>query len=101
MDLNKYIRENREGNFVPQITCADGLTLSVQASPFHHSRPRGFSDQYTHVEVGFPNSPVAELIPFSEDRNNLRNTVYPYVPIELVEEIIESYGGLVESPDRL
>ncbi len=75
--------------------CADGFEVSIQASEFHYCAPRDNSGQYWEVELGFPTmEPTEEIIPFAEDQNDLTGTVYGYVPIELVDALIESHGGL-------
>lgn len=67
-----------------------------QASEFHYSTPRDNSGQYSEVELGFPTmEPNEEIAKFAEDANDLTGTVYSYVPIELVEALLESHGGLV------
>lgn len=76
--------------------CADGFEVSIQASEFHYSAPRDNSGQYWEVELGFPTmEPNEEVAKFAEDENDLTGTVYGYVPIELVDALLESHGGLV------
>lgn len=87
----KYeIQENR-----PRLYCNDGYSISVQASGFHYCKPRlnGIHD-YESVELGYP-SEVDELIKeYAEDDLDYTETVYGYVPIEIVEEIINKHGGI-------
>ena len=68
------------------VECADGTTVSVQASQFHYSTPRSDCGPYTHVEVWQASAPVTE---FDYDEG------YPsaYVPIEKVVEFIDNHGG--------
>ena len=68
------------------VQCADGTTISVQASQFHRSNPRRDYGPYTHVEVWLASAPVTE---FDYDEE------YPsaYVPIEKVVEFIDNHGG--------
>lgn len=68
------------------VECADGTTISVQASRFHYSTPRSDCGPYTHVEVWQATAPVTE---FDYDEE------YPsaYVPIEKVIEFIDNHGG--------
>ena len=58
------IQENR-----PRLYCNDGYSISVQASSFHYCRPR-------------------------EDDSDYTKTVYGYVPIEIIEELINKHGGI-------
>lgn len=75
--------------------CADGFEVSIQASEFHYCQPRDNSGQYWEVELGFPTShPGEEVAAFAEDENDLTGTVYGYVPIELVDDLLQSHGGL-------
>ena len=77
------------------VRCADGLHMSVQASEYNYSSPRNNTGPYTHVEVGHPSRPVPELIPFAES-SDYTNTIYGYVPYELVRQVIYVCGGMVE-----
>ena len=44
------------------IICADGFTMSVQASEYHYSTPRRTdAESYTEVEVGYPWILLAEI----------------------------------------
>ena len=80
------------------VRCANGLSLSVQASSRHYSDPKDDIGPYTHVEVGFPTRPVPELIPYVDflSANDYTDAVYPYVPYELVRQVIYVRGGIVE-----
>lgn len=83
------------------IVCADGFRLSVQASDTHYSCPRENYPgvPYTQVEVGYPSAdPGDELGEYQESpgHNDRTEDVYPYVPIEIVEALIESHGGIKE-----
>lgn len=76
--------------------CADGFEVSIQASQFHYCTPRDNSGEYWEVELGFPTmEPTKEIIEFAENSTDLTETVYGYVPIELVDALIESHGGLI------
>ena len=68
------------------VECADGTTVSVQASQFHYCTPRTDKGPYTHVEVWLATAPVTE---FDYDKE------YPsaYIPIEKVVEFIDNHGG--------
>lgn len=48
-------------------------------------------------EVGFPNQREELLMPYAEDPETPTETVYGYVPVTLVEQIIEKHGGWFES----
>lgn len=83
------IQENR-----PRLLCNDGFSISVQASKFHYCRPRldGAQD-YEAVELGYPSDEDELINDYAED-DDYTNTVYGYVPIEVVEKLIEKHGGI-------
>ena len=119
----------------PRIVCADGFTLSVQASNGHYCSPRvDYSEHYETVEVGYPSSRppetwreyfdgewqetgifgyIARIIKnwssiwygiktkdyqyakrFLSFSDNSTDSVYGYVPTDLVNDCIESHGGI-------
>lgn len=79
----------------PRIVCADGTSISVQASQNHYCTPNNDTGPWTHVEVGFPSSPPGSLWhDYAEDPDNPTGTVYAYVPIHLVIWYIAAHGGI-------
>jgi len=83
-----------------KIVCADGFTMSVQASGFHYCDPRDDYGPYTKAEVGFPSEKDPELEKFAEDpdaatENGAVQTVYGYVPVGVIMDVIERRGGMV------
>jgi hypothetical protein len=83
--------------FTPTVVCADGTTLSVQASRAHYSSPREDTGPYTAVEVGFPSSVMPKLLRYAEDpEQDPTRTVYPFVPLVVVAAAIDRRGGLKE-----
>ena len=86
-----------------RVVCADGSTVSVQADVYCYCTPRNNEGPYTHVEAGFPTGkiPVAWKR-YAEDKEDLYGTVYPYLPVYLVDKFINMHGGLVsgELPAR-
>ena len=86
---DEIIQENR-----PRLYCNDGYSISVQASSFHYCRPQLDGVQnYESVELGFP-SKEDELINDYAEVDDYTKTVYGYVPIEVVERLIEKHGGI-------
>jgi hypothetical protein len=80
-----------------KIICADGFSMSVQASSFTCCSPRlTGASVYSEVEVGFPSARVESLMPYCEDRHNPTDTVYGWVPVEIVSAIIANHGGRVK-----
>ena len=94
MNLNDYLKEKTKDGFAPRIECADGFVMSVQASHFHYCTPREDEGPYSEVKVGFPSAQDPDLQPYAETPENPTGTVYGYVPIEIVEKVIENHGGM-------
>ncbi len=78
----------------PHIICNDGFKVSVQASRFHNCMPKGNHNHYTYVEVGFPTEIEPELLEYAENPTVPTDTVYAYVPICIMQSIIEKHGGI-------
>lgn len=80
---------------VPQIVCASGLKMSVQASAFHYCTPRESEGPWSTVEIGFPTERVEALMKWMEDWGDTDPTeaVYAYVPVEVVAQVIADNGG--------
>ena len=105
----------------PRIACNDGFSVSVQASEFTYCHPRYTQWQnedgwqvingnyyasseiprnfetdrftpYESVELGFP-SEADELIYEYAEGDNYTDIVYGYVPVKIVEQLIEKHGG--------
>ena len=85
--IRRYIRN-------PIIVCKDGFKMSVQASETHYCEPKGFADEYSEVEIGFPSDLESLIMDYCEDDEKPCDTVYGYVPVELVDRVIEKHGGI-------
>jgi hypothetical protein len=80
-----------------RVTCQDGFSMSVQAGEDGYSSPReDGASSYTKVEVGYPSAIEDLLMPYAEDGQKPTLTVYPYVPMEVIEQVIQAHGGMVE-----
>lgn len=88
---------DRHLSHVPEIKCADGLRMSVQASAFHYCSPRDSQGPWHNVEVGLPSRPVAEIASYAETPSAPTETVYGYVPLTKVAEAIVNAGGFAEA----
>jgi hypothetical protein len=97
MKLKEFIEKtyNKDPyNKRPLIVCKDGFSISVQASEAHYSVPRKSVKQYSKMEIGYPSQEEKEIIEYAEEAEELTNTVYPYVPFEVVDSVIEKHGGI-------
>lgn len=73
-----------------QVMCKDGFAISIQASRGHYCVPRTTiaDGNYTHLELGFSTEEESLLEEYKRDG------IYPYVPIEIVEKVINKHGGI-------
>lgn len=83
----------------PRVTCNDGFSVSIQASEYHYCTPRINlkNGGYYSVELGFPSQEDDLIKPYAEDSSSFTQTVYGYVPIGIVDELIMKHGG-IKSP---
>lgn len=87
-----------------EVVCADGFTMSVQANRNAYCDPAIDSEsldllrhkKYTLVEVGFPSKEEPLIMPWAEDKTSPTNTVYGYVPVDIVTNVIVKHGGIIE-----
>jgi len=102
-DLNESPQPARDA-----VRCKDGFTMSVQASAYHYCSPRiNDAEGYLEVEIGFPTEREPLIDEYAEgfglliedgDKDyefDFTNAVYPYVPAEIVIEVIMKHGGMV------
>ena len=80
-----------------EIVCADGFSMSVQANESAYCEPRlNKQRKYNLVEVGYPSHEEELLMPWAENRLEPTETVYGYVPVDIVTNVIVKHGGIVE-----
>ena len=107
-DLSEAPKEARAA-----VVCKDGFTMSVQASAYHYCSPRIHdAEGYLEVEIGYPRQREPLIDEYAEGfglwiesgdndyefTNNdydFTNAVYPYVPAEVVLEVIMKHGGMI------
>ena len=78
-----------------KIVCVDGFSVSVQGGTRgHYCMPRKLCNIYTKVELGFPSSVERSILEYAENEDCPTETVYAFVPIEVVEKLIASHGGI-------
>lgn len=99
----------------PALTLENGVRVSIQGSPYHYSTcdhcPGRYNEScgdikcgpYTKIEVGLLDSTNkismdmwrTHLKEYSDgDPDDRSNWVYGYVPVKLVNKLIESSGGV-------
>ena len=106
MNINEYIEKH--ANFreaggweikgtTPRVVCADGFSMSVQASEYSYCSPRGNrAHNYYEMEIGFPSEMEPDIMEWAEDASCPTQTVYGYVPVEVIDAVIKKHGGFKE-----
>ena len=116
MKINEFIKNNLKvkvlnddplmkhiatSSRLPHIICEDGFSMSVQVGYSLYCTPKKVAKRYSAVEIGFPSDhePLiekwAEFSPFNEDENpDYTDTVYPYVPVAVVDKVLKKHGGI-------
>jgi len=66
-----------------------------------YSTPKKLAKRYSAVEIGYPSDheplieKYAEFTPFDENEEpDFTNTVYPYVPVAVVNRVLKKHGGI-------
>lgn len=78
-----------------RIECKDGFSMSVQAGQGHYCDPRDDTGPYNSVECGFPSEYEELIIAYAESRHEPTKSVYGWVPVGVVTNVIAKHGGLV------
>lgn len=82
---------------MPRVECADGWNVSIQAGAFAYSIPREpGAEEYKAFELGYPSDWEPLLEEYAEDPSNFTETIFPFTPTEVVEEILRKHGGIVK-----
>ena len=76
-----------------RVYCQVGYSVSIQAGKHKYSCPRDDYGPYIEVELGFPSSADPMLDGYAETFNDPTDTVYPYVPVGIVRDLIIKHGG--------
>ena len=116
MNINEFIKNNLKVTYpaeeysslkevlttsrLPHIICEDGFSMSVQVGYSLYCTPKKVAKRYSAVEIGYPSEPeelikeYAEFAPFDEDTTDYTDTVYPYVPVSVVDKVLKKHGGI-------
>ena len=99
-DANDYLHqatgsERGTGLVVyPKALMKDGFSISIQASEFHYCNPRLSVGPWKEMELGFPSELDLILDEYAEEPGT-SDTVFGYVPIAIVNELISKHGGII------
>jgi len=85
----------------PMVVCNDGFKLFIKAGEDAYCQPKLnlFSgDGYHEVEIAYPSASDKLLEDFAKEylysSENITDSIMPHVPVELVNQILESHGGI-------
>ena len=100
--LNKdpLMRHMMTSTRLPHIVCADGFEMSVQVGYSLYSKPKKVAKRYSEVEIGYPSDheplieEYAECFTFEELDIDFTDTIYPYVPVKIVDKVLKKHGGI-------
>ena len=85
---------------LPKIVCSDGFTMSVQVGHSLYSTPKKVAKRYSAVEIGFPSEDEPLIEKYAESYYDpdvdfkYTETVYPYVPVKVVNQVLKKHGGI-------
>ena len=87
---------------LPHIVCVDGFEMSVQVGYSLYSTPKKVAKRYSAVEIGFPSEHEPLIEEYAEtfykddgeDVTDYTDTVYPYVPVKIVNKVLKKHGGI-------
>ena len=96
--MNQMLTSTR----LPKIVCVDGFEMSVQVGFSLYSTPKKVAKRYSAVEIGFPSEHEPLIEEFAEtfykedgeDVTDYTDTVYPYVPVRIVDKVLKKHGGI-------
>lgn len=93
----EHIANYKHQNTRDRIVCKDGFSMSVQAGSGLYCSPRECLEdgEYESVEIGFPSCEESLINTYAENPSDYTDTVYGYVPVEIVDEVIIKHGGLL------
>ena len=115
MKINEFIKKNLKvkvlsedplmkhmltSTRLPKIICSDGFTMSVQVGSSLYSTPKKVAKRYSAVEIGFPSEDEPLIEKYAESYYDpdvdfkYTETVYPYVPVKIVNKVLKKHGGI-------
>ena len=115
MKINEFIKKNLKvkvlsedplmkhmltSTRLPKIICSDGFTMSVQVGSSLYSTPKKVAKRYSAVEISFPSEDEPLIEKYAESYYDpdvdfkYTETVYPYVPVRIVDKVLKKHGGI-------
>lgn len=78
----------------PRLVCEDGFAFNVDAGQQFYSEPDGFSMKYITVQLSNVSESIDVLLEFGFPDGSYDFGTYKFVPVELVDSLIELHGGI-------
>lgn len=78
----------------PRIFCKDGFNFSAQANRIAYCEPRDDKGPWQSVEILFPSEKDHLILAWADDPESPTRTVYNYVPLDIVDDLVEKHGGI-------
>ena len=101
MEVNgKTIRYTDTHIYRPRVVCKDGFSVSVQADKHRCCEPKGNAENYSKVELLNPSAADSLIKDYALDIKNLTDTIYAYVPVAVVDQLLKKHGG-IKGPDEI
>ncbi len=115
MKINEFIKNNLKvkvlnedplmkhmmtSSRLPHIVCSDGFEMSVQVGYSLYSEPKKVAKRYSAVEIGLPSEDEPLIEKYAESYYDpdvdfkYTETVYPYVPVRVVDKVLKKHGGI-------
>ena len=102
--ISSYPKDYSERNeyklhIVRRMECVDGFSMSVQGHFGAYCSPRvNFASRYDSLEIGFPSEREDIIMPYIDgEDSDPTQTVYGYVPVNVIVEVIKKHGGILGS----
>lgn len=92
IDVRQVIPYTDRFGCMPVIRLKDGICLSVQCADGTYALEE--HGQFTAMEVGFPTARIEELMEYADDPDKPTKTIYPFVPVDVINGIINKHGGI-------
>lgn len=101
MKINEYAQKFKPQHrypLLPRVVCADGFTISVQCGKGNYCSPReDHATHYSSFELGYPSDldeVTNSLLKSYAEAENTVDTVFGYVPEEVVDQLLDAHGGI-------
>jgi len=79
---------------LPSIETNNGLEIAIQAGELFCCSPRDNYGPWELVEINYINRRIEKLTAYADDAENIEDTIYRWVPVDLIDEIVEENGGI-------